>query len=60
MIDRKAGWGGGSGKSVYIEWRRYKSDLAVMLQERGGQYKMYNSLIFINFISRSKNQRKNF
>jgi hypothetical protein len=48
--------GGGSGKSVYIEWQRYKSVLAVTLQGWGGgrQYKMYNSLIFINFISRSK------
>ncbi len=28
--------GGGSGKSVYVEWRRYKSILAVTLQGWGG------------------------
>jgi hypothetical protein len=27
--------GGGSGKLVYVEWRRYKSVLAVMLQGWG-------------------------
>jgi hypothetical protein len=46
--------GGQSSKSVYVGWRRYKIVLAVTLQGWGGQYKMYNSLIFINFISRSK------
>jgi hypothetical protein len=46
--------GGGSGKSVYTGWPRFKIILAVTLQWWGGQYKMYNRLIFINFISRSK------
>jgi hypothetical protein len=48
--------GGGSGKSVYVEWLRYKSVLAVTLQGWGGSTRciLYNSLIFINFISRSK------
>ena len=52
--NRNAGWGGESGKSVYVGWRRYKIVLAITLQGGGGQYKMYNSLIFINFISNSK------
>ncbi len=34
-IGRQDG-GGGSGKSVYVEWRRYKSVLAVTLQGWGG------------------------
>ncbi len=49
---------GESGKSVYVEWPRIKIALArcrhVAEVGGGGQYKMYNSVIFINFISRSK------
>jgi hypothetical protein len=55
-IGAQDGGGGESGKSVYVGWPRCNFVLAVTLQGWGGgeQYKMYNSLIFINFISRSK------
>jgi hypothetical protein len=52
--NRNAGWVGESGNSVYAEWPRIKIALAVTLQRWGWQYKKYNSVIFINFISRSK------
>ena len=52
--NRNAGWVGESGNSVNAEWPRIKIALAVTWQGGGGQYKMYKSIIFINFISRSK------
>jgi hypothetical protein len=45
--------GGGSGKSVYTGWPRFKIVLAVTLQWWGGSTRC-TRLIFINFISRSK------
>jgi hypothetical protein len=44
-VGTQDGGGGESGKSVYVEWPRFKIILAITLQGWGGQYKMYNSLV---------------
>ncbi len=52
--NRKAGWGGGGAVNRHM---KNGEGMKVSLLSRcrgGGQYKMYNSLIFINFISKSE------
>jgi hypothetical protein len=53
---RWAGGGGGGGdrQTMYVGWPREQRVLALTWQGWGWQYKMYKSIIFMNFISRSK------
>ncbi len=55
-------WGPGNtgklgGKPVCVAWHRIKRSLH-SCHGGGGQYKMYKSMIFINFINRSKKENK--